>query len=49
MIELIQQYIDGDYLYIPTKRENKKAWGENSGTKVNLKKRNSEIFNRIML
>lgn len=46
VVELIQQYIDGGYLYIPTKCDNKKAWGENSGTKVNLKKRNSEIFNR---
>ncbi|WBW97031.1 CD3324 family protein [Oceanirhabdus sp. W0125-5] len=46
VIELIQQYMDGGYLYIPTKAENKKAWGENSGTKDSLKKRNREIFNR---
>ncbi|KAJ49389.1 Mor family transcriptional regulator [Clostridium tetanomorphum] len=45
IIELIQQYIDGGYLYIPTKPENKKAWGENSGIKESLKKRNKEIFN----
>lgn len=46
VIELIQQYIEGGYLYIPTKCENKKAWGENSGAKDSLKKRNIEIFNR---
>jgi Mor family transcriptional regulator len=45
IIELIQQYIDGGYLYIPIKGENKKTWGENSGTKDLLKKRNKEIFN----
>ena len=46
VIELIQQYIDGGYLYIPRKDDNKKAWGENSGTKDSLKERNREIFNK---
>lgn len=46
IIELIQQYIDGGYLYIPRKSDNKKSWGESSGTKVELKKRNIEIFNK---
>ncbi|QUH21368.1 CD3324 family protein [Alkaliphilus sp. B6464] len=44
VIELIQQYIEGGYLYIPVKRKNKKAWGENSGAKDSLKERNREIF-----
>lgn len=44
IIELIQQYIDGGYLYIPTKPENKKAWGENSGIKESLKKRNKRFL-----
>ncbi|SFD27561.1 CD3324 family protein [Clostridium uliginosum] len=46
IIELIQQYVDGGYLYIPRKSDNKKAWGENSGIKNSLNKRNKEIFNR---
>lgn len=46
LIKLIQQYVDGSYLYIPRKCENKKAWGENSGAKDSLKKRNREIFDR---
>ena len=46
VIELIQEYIDGGYLYIPTKNENKKAWGENSGARDSLNERNREIFNR---
>jgi Mor family transcriptional regulator len=45
VVELIQQYIDGGYLYIPRKCENKKAWGENSGIKNELKDRNVEVFN----
>jgi Mor family transcriptional regulator len=46
VIELIQQYVDGGYLYIPRKCTSKKAWGENSGIKNSLKKRNQEIFNK---
>ncbi|MCY6369944.1 CD3324 family protein [Clostridium ganghwense] len=45
IIQLIQKHIEGGYLYIPTKCENKKAWGENSGVRDILKKRNIEIFN----
>ena len=46
IIELIQQYIDGGYLYIPRKQDDKKSWGESSGIKSSLKKRNREIFDR---
>ena len=28
LIMAIQQHIDGEYLYIPRKEENKKGWGE---------------------
>ncbi|WP_027634391.1 CD3324 family protein [Clostridium hydrogeniformans] len=46
IIELIQEYVDGGYLYIPIKNENKKAWGENSGARDSLKERNREIFDK---
>ncbi len=46
IIELIQEYIDGEYLYIPRKSENEKAWGEKNGTRSSLKKRNNEIFEK---
>ena len=46
VIKIIQNYIDGTYLYIPRKSENKKSWGENSGVLKNLEARNKEIFNR---
>lgn len=44
IIKLVQQYVDGEYLYIPRKTQNQKQWGEKSGTKVLLKARNEEIF-----
>ena len=43
-MELIQDYIDGEYVYIPRKQENKKNWGEASRTREELRLRNVEIF-----
>ena len=42
MIDDLQQYIEGGYLYIPKKEENKKSWGENTNTKKELNKRNKK-------
>jgi len=39
VIKIIQNYVDGTYLYIPRKSENKKSWGENSGVLKNLEVR----------
>lgn len=44
LIELIQKYIDGQYLYIPRKQENEKSWGEVSGIKIELASRNRDIY-----
>lgn len=44
IIEMIQNYIDGGYIYIPRKNENKKSWGENTETKRQLEARDKEIF-----
>ncbi|BDB00647.1 CD3324 family protein [Clostridium botulinum] len=49
IIEMIQNYIDGGYIYIPKKNENKKSWGENTETKRYLKARDKEIFNKYSL
>ncbi|WP_281525891.1 CD3324 family protein [Intestinibacter bartlettii] len=46
MIDDLQQYIEGGYLYIPKKEENKKSWGENTNTKKELNKRNKEIVKK---
>jgi Uncharacterized conserved protein len=46
IIELIQKYMDGGYIYIPRKDENKRSWGENTETKNYLKERDREIFNK---
>ena len=46
IIEMLQEYVDGEYLYIPIKNNTKKSWGEKSGLKKELIERNKEIFNK---
>ncbi|AHG21563.1 histidine kinase [Chania multitudinisentens RB-25] len=40
----IQQYIDGEYIYIPRKEDNKLSWGENTQTRETLQARNRAIL-----
>lgn len=44
LVELIQQYVDGEYIYIPRKEDNKKSWGSNTTTRRELDIRNSSIY-----
>lgn len=48
VLESIYKYLDGGYLYIPRKDEKKKAWGESSGLKSEIKRRNLEIYNKYL-
>lgn len=48
IVKIIQEYVDGKYLYVPRKDENQKAWGEKSGIKRSLKVRNNEIYKKYM-
>ena len=43
LIEELQRYIQGGYIYIPSKGENKKGWGELSGYKHEIDERNRKI------
>lgn len=46
LVEEIQQYVDGQLLYIPRKNENSMSWGEKSGTREKLVERNQTIVSR---
>ena len=48
ILKIIQEYIDGEYIYIPRKNENHKSWGEKSGIKDSLKIRNNEIYKKYL-
>ena len=44
IITIIQEFIDGEFIYIPRKDGQQRAWGEKSGTKKSLKERNHQIY-----
>ncbi len=46
LLEMIQEYADGQYLYIPKKAENRKSWGENTASKYIIKSRDTEIYGK---
>ncbi len=46
LLEAIQQYIDGEYIYIPRKAENKKRWGEAKNSRQYIQERNEIIFSQ---
>lgn len=48
LIEMIQQYVDGDYLYIPRKEAERKKWGENTMIRKELEERNSSIYEEYL-
>ncbi len=43
LLHAVQQYIDGEYLYIPRKTGNKLPWGTTTETKHTLRARNRDI------
>lgn len=43
VIALIQQYVDGETIYIPRKAENRLAWGSRTNYKSELLERNAKI------
>ncbi|WP_099469716.1 CD3324 family protein [Konateibacter massiliensis] len=46
VIEMIQSYVDGEYIYIPRKETNRKAWGENTDSKELISYRNMDIYRK---
>lgn len=44
IIELIQQYVDGESIYIPRKLSHRKAWGTGTQIKQELLRRDRQIY-----
>lgn len=44
LLEILQEYAEGEYLYIPRKVCNRKAWGEINNCKQATITRNKEIY-----
>lgn len=43
LVEELQSYIQGGYIYVPSRKGNKKEWGELSGCKYEIEQRNKKI------
>lgn len=48
LVSKLQEFIEGGYLYIPKRDENKKSWGQNTGIKRSLQDRNKKIYGEFM-
>ena len=46
LLEQVQAYIDGEYLYIPRRETERKPWGAAHGRKAETLARNLEIYRR---
>ncbi|MDT8718343.1 hypothetical protein IAI10_16880 [Clostridium sp. 19966] len=46
LVKEIQKYIQGEYVYIPAGPAERKKWGEKSGNREYIKKRNEDIRNK---
>ena len=44
LVDKIQDYIDGEYIYVPRKETNRKGWGQNTNRKQETLLRNREIY-----
>ena len=44
LLEKIQEYVDGEYLYIPRISSRKKEWGTSTSTRRELQERNAHIY-----
>lgn len=44
ILELVQQYVDGQMIYIPRKSECHKSWGAGTETKKDLMIRNRQMY-----
>lgn len=48
LLSLIQEYTQGQYVYIPKRDETKEKWGEKTSYKRELEKRNTHIYTKYL-
>lgn len=46
LLRQIQDYVDGEYIYIPRLTGKRKRWGDNTDARSMLAERNSEIYRK---
>lgn len=48
VLMLVQQYVDGQMLYIPRKEGYHKSWGAGTQTKSDLRNRNRQMYDEYL-
>ena len=48
LLTAVQEFVDGEYIYIPRKLCNKKSWGDVTRSKETTRKRNLEIYQNYL-
>jgi Mor family transcriptional regulator len=48
LIKKIQEYVDGETVYIPRKSRQRRKWGESTGSISSLDVRNAEIYKKYL-
>lgn len=43
LVEELQSYIQGGYIYVPSRKDSKKKWGELSSCRYEIEQRNRKI------
>jgi len=43
LLEELQQYVQGGWVYVPTLKHSRIGWGERSGSREALRRRNAEM------
>jgi Mor family transcriptional regulator len=44
LLRQLQEYIEGEIVYIPKKERKRAGWGENNGARLLIERRNKEIY-----
>jgi len=44
VLDLIQRYVEGEYIYIPKRECNRKIWGQTTKSKEKTSIRNADIY-----
>lgn len=44
LLKQLQEYIQGEIVYIPKREQKRAGWGENNGTRLIIERRNNEIY-----
>lgn len=48
LLKQLQEYIQGEIVYIPKREQKRAGWGENNGARLLIERRNKEIYRKYI-